>query len=142
MLSVFTVEVLAFSHENASLLYIRSNNLTMRYSALSMLLIRLVLVIYVFCGCKLFCLTPLWSIPFESKYFITLWSYILDAESQEVYGSRIVTTSRGPVGPLKFTAFKLPVSDHHESWKISSLSFFLKDWKWQLLLSLTTTELS
>ncbi|VDO11875.1 unnamed protein product [Rodentolepis nana] len=34
---------------------------------------------------------------------------MLDAESQEAYGSRIVTTSRGPVGPLKFSMLDVPV---------------------------------
>nr|CDS28967.1 diagnostic antigen gp50 [Hymenolepis microstoma] len=69
----------------------------MCYSALRMLLIRLILVIiYTCCGY---------------------------AGSQEAYGSRIVNTSRGPLQPLKFAMSKPPEGEvYYKTGKSNSLS--------------------
>ncbi|VDO06093.1 unnamed protein product [Rodentolepis nana] len=41
-------------------------------------------------------------------FFLIFAKFYGNAESQEVYGSRIVTTSTGPVGPLNFRMLQSP----------------------------------
>ncbi|VDN97359.1 unnamed protein product [Rodentolepis nana] len=45
---------------------------------------------------------------FLNRLVLIIYLFFEYAEGQEVYGSRIVTTSRGPVGPLKFTMLDVP----------------------------------
>ncbi|VDN99835.1 unnamed protein product [Rodentolepis nana] len=50
---------------------------------------------------------------FLNRLVLIIYLFFEYAESQEVYGSRIVTTSRGPVGPLKFTMLDVPRGQVH-----------------------------
>ncbi|VDO00620.1 unnamed protein product [Rodentolepis nana] len=48
-----------------------------------------------------------------NQLFFIIYILCEYVESQEASGSRIVTTSRGPVGPLKFTMFGPPEGQVH-----------------------------
>nr|CDS33088.1 diagnostic antigen gp50 [Hymenolepis microstoma] len=74
-----------------------------------------------------------------NRLFLITYIFFEYAEGQEAYGSRIITTNRGSVGPLKFTMLDVPDGKFHD--KRGKLSPFEIDSSGNCIISATQTRI-